>query len=110
MQDIIKRVRHMISRPIHGMKLLIVLVGTNTIFLITILSINNNVFFHSIYAYATVTTSEGAIFIGGANGKYVYLYNNSGWTKLDDLHTSRYYHRAIMNGDKIYVIGGSGTL
>ena len=106
MQEHIKRVRHMTSRPIHGMKLLIVLVGKNTIFLISVLSIN--VIFYSIYGYATVTTSKGAIFIGG--GSYVYLYNSSGWTRLDDLHTSRTYHRAIINGDKIYVIGGSGTL
>ena len=45
MLEHIKRVRHMTSRPIHGMKLLIVLVGKNTIFLITVLSINNNVIF-----------------------------------------------------------------
>ena len=106
-QDHIKRVRHMTSRPIHGMKLLIVLVGKNTIFLISVLSINNTVNFYSIDRYATVTTSEGAIFIGG--GTDVYLYNNSGWRRLDDLHTSRIWHRAIINGDKIYVIGGSGT-
>ena len=95
----------MTSRPIHGMKLLIVLVGKNTIFLISVLSINNTVNFYSIYRYATVTTTEGAIFIGGASLANVYLYNSSGWTRLDNLHTSREYHRAIINGDKIYVIG-----
>ena len=101
-QDHIKRVRHMTSRPIHGMKLLIVLVGKNTLFSISVLSI-----IYSFYRYATVKTSEGAIFIGG--GTDVYLYNNSGWRRLDDLHTYRIWHRAIINGDKIYVIGGSGT-
>ena len=101
-QDHIKRVKHMTSRQIHGMKLLIVLLGKNTPFLISVLSK-----IYSFYRYATVTTSEGAIFIGG--GTDVYLYNNSGWRRLDDLHTSRIWHRAIINGDKIYVIGGSGT-
>ena len=66
----------------------------------------------SIYAYATVTTSQGALIIGGYDkSEYstVACYNSSGWTKLKDLYSTRRYHRAIMNGDKVYIVGGSGT-
>ena len=66
----------------------------------------------SIYAYATVTTSQGALFIGGYGGAEVATvacYNNAGWSKLDDLQSTRHYHRAIVNGDKVYVVGGKDT-
>ena len=66
--------------------------------------------YFSIYGYATVTTSQGALIIGGRHNIYVATvacYNNAGWSKLDDLQSTRYYSRAIINGDKVYVIGGS---
>ena len=68
------------------------------------------VLFFSIYAYGTVTTSKGALFIGGYDGSEVATvacYNNAGWSKLDDLQSTRHYHRAIINGDKVYVVGGN---
>ena len=64
----------------------------------------------SIYKYATVTTSKGALFIGGyADGSIVATvtsYNTDYWSKLNDLQSIRSYHRAIINGDKVYVVGG----
>ena len=69
----------------------------------------NNLYF-SIYEFATVTTEQGALIIGGTDGDSavatVACYNGSGWTKLDDLQSPRYQHRAIINGDKVYVVGG----
>ena len=70
--------------------------------------------YFSINSYATVTTSKGALFIGGyGDGSIVATvacYNNVGWSRLDDLQSIRRNHRAIINGDKVYVIGGgSGT-
>ena len=70
--------------------------------------------FFSIYRYATVTTNQGALIIGGTSDDSVALntvacYNNSTWTKLDDLQTARYAHSAILNGNKVYVIGGNLT-
>ena len=68
--------------------------------------------YFSIYGYATVTTSQGALIIGGYTGPYVATvacYNNAGWSRLDDLQSTRRWHRAIINGDKVYVIGGDGT-
>ena len=65
--------------------------------------------YFSIYAYATVTTSQGALIIGGyydGDVATVACYNNAGWRKLDDLQSTRRYGRAIVNGEKVYVIGG----
>ena len=56
-----------------------------------------------------MTTTQGALIIGGSDGsplRTVACYNSAGWTKLDDLQTARYAHRAVVNGDKVYVIGG----
>ena len=68
------------------------------------------VLYFSIYYYATVTTSQGALFIGGygdgSEVATVACYNNAGWSRLDDLQSTRYTHRAIINGDKVYVVGG----
>ena len=74
--------------------------------------------YFSIFGYASVTTSQGALIIGGVGsddfGDFVDVatvasYNNAGWSRLDDLQSTRAEHRAIVNGDKVYVIGGSGT-
>ena len=69
------------------------------------------VLYFSIYYYATVTTSQGALFIGGygdgSEVATVACYNNAGWSRLDDLQSTRRYHRAIINGDKVYVVGGN---
>ena len=65
----------------------------------------------SIYRYATVTTDQGELILGGtdSNGDLatVSCFNNSDWSKLNDLQSTRYSHRAIMNGNKVYVIGGN---
>ena len=67
------------------------------------------VLFFSIHGYGTVTTSQGALFIGGSDGSdvaTVACYNNAGWSRLDDLQSTRRFHRAIINGDNVYVVGG----
>ena len=79
-----------------------------------IANILNILYYFSICEYATVTTSQGALIIGGYAGSRpgvatVACYNNAGWSKLDDLQSTRYYHRAIINGDKVYVVGGNGN-
>ena len=35
----------------------------------------------------------------------VACFNDAGWSRLDDLQASRRGHRAIINGDKVYIIG-----
>ena len=67
--------------------------------------------FFSIRLFATVTTGQGALIIGGNDNSVVATVAcyNSGWSRLDDLQSVRHLHRAIINGDKVYVIGGGGT-
>ena len=71
--------------------------------------------YFSISAYGTVTTNQGALIIGGYDDSLlryvatVACYNSVGWSKLDDLQSVRGYHRAIINGDKVYVVGGAHT-
>ena len=97
-----------------GLKLLTILIMISKFFIYLKLKsifIKLSLFFR-IYAYATVTTNKGALFIGGYGGSVVTTvacYNSAGWSKLDDLQSVRQYHRAITNGDKVYVIGGSET-
>ena len=68
--------------------------------------------YFSIFGYATVTTSQGALIIGGyagsttAGSTIVACYNSAGWSRLDDLQSGFRFGRAIVNGDKVYVIGG----
>ena len=69
----------------------------------------------SIDGFATVTTSQGALIIGGRTCSggidivIVACYNNAGWSRLDNLQAARRGFRAINNGKKIYLIGGVGT-
>ena len=71
-------------------------------------------FYLSLHAFATVTTQQGALIIGGQfydGSSYpaistVACYNESGWSRLDDLQSVRAWHRAKINGDKVYIIGG----
>ena len=105
-----------ILRLTHGQKLLIIRIIQSKFKMI-----NGNIFkpksYFSIRLYATVTTSQGALIIGGycsfCSPDYyvatVASYNENGWKQLDDLQSTRYAHRAIVNGDKVFVIGGSGT-
>ena len=58
-----------------------------------------------------MTTDQGTLIIGGDAGPNVATvasYNKSGWSRLDDLQSTRRAPRAIINGDKVYVIGGDG--
>lgn len=69
-----------------------------------------------IYYYATVTTPLGVLILGGygADGdeqgiakSTVACFNNSKWSKLDGLQSPRHAHRAIVNEEKVFVVGGS---
>ena len=73
--------------------------------------------YFSIFGYATVTSSQGALIIGGFGDidndftavATVARYNNVGWSRLNDLQSTRSGHRAIINGDKVYVVGGDSS-
>ena len=58
-----------------------------------------------------MTTNQGALIIGGTDITgdlaLVHCYNNARWSRLNDLQSTRYGHRAIANGDKVFIVGGS---
>ena len=59
-----------------------------------------------------MTTKKGAMIIGGWSGTFlstVASFDGSSWQKLNDLIFSRRAHRAIVNGNKVYVVGGQGN-
>ena len=105
------RQKSWIFQETYGRKLLNILIMISKFFLYLKSKSNfSKILYFSIFAYATVTTTQGALIIGGTEGSQVATvacYNNSGWSRLDDLQSTRQYHRAIINGDKVYVIGGN---
>ena len=63
-----------------------------------------------------MTTPLGVLILGGygADGdeqgiakSTVACFNNSKWSKLDGLQSARHAHRAIVNEEKVFVVGGS---
>ena len=112
-----KRLKYWIFQATPGLKLPIILIMNSEFSVFIKLNSLARTFlnYSSINSYATVTTSKGALIIGGYIGDgsdvaTVACFNNVGWSRLDDLQSTRKYHRAIINGDKVYVIGGaSGT-
>ena len=113
------RLKHLIFRPTLGLKLQIILIILSKFpFFSKVFSFSKVVrdlltFNYSIYEYASVTTGQGALIIGGNGGgtevATVACYNNAGWNKLDDLQSTRKNHRAIINGDEVYIVGGRET-
>ena len=46
----------------------------------------------------------------GSDSSLIARYIINKWERVGNLQNSRRGHRAISNGDRIYVVGGSGTL
>ena len=53
------------------------------------------------------------LIFGGACNDYastlIAKYTNDQWEHVGNLQNSRAWHRAIVNDDRVYVVGGSGT-
>ena len=66
-----------------------------------------------IFRYAVVSRESSAFIIGGnCDSSYtsrIAKYKLDSWTDVGNLQTTRYGPSAIQNGDRIYVVGGSGT-
>lgn len=101
--------RSSILRIIHGMLLQIIPSTLSKLKIVYSLHFKLKTY-SRIRFYATVTTSQGALIIGGmvelVEVRTVGAYNDDGWKKLNDLQAPRLGHRAIVNGDKVFVIGG----
>ena len=76
--------------------------------------------YSSIHAYGVVSLSDSILIIGGrcdsipdfygvsssTIAKYKLTTTVEEWSKVGNLQKPRDYHRAIINGNRIYVIGG----
>ena len=68
----------------------------------------------SIYRYGVISRKSSVLIIGGicdgSSSSLIAKYTIDKWERVGNLQHSRAYHRAIANGDRIYVVGGRGTL
>ena len=68
----------------------------------------------SISYYAVISRQSSVLVIGGkcdgSQSSLVSKYTIDKWERVGNLQNSRRGHRAIANEDRIYVVGGSGTL
>ena len=73
-----------------------------------------NLGFHifSLYDYGLISR-QSSVFGGKCDdnvSSLVAKYSIDKWERVGNLQDSRHNHRAIANGDQIYVVGGTGTL
>ena len=68
----------------------------------------------SISGYGVVSRKGSVLIIGGrcdhSYSSKIYEYTLDKWTAVGNLQAGRRGHRAIANGDRFYVVGGSATL
>ena len=68
----------------------------------------------SISRYGVINRESSVLIIGGRCDGYsfplVAKYTIDKWERAGNLQNSRHAHRAIANDDRIYVVGGWGTL
>ena len=70
--------------------------------------------FFSIYRYGVISRQSSVLIFGGfcdgTSASLIAKYTIDQWERVGNLQNSRLSHRAIANGDRIYVVGGEGTL
>ena len=78
--------------------------------------------YFSLRVYGLVSLTDSILIIGGRcdNGeetvssstiaKYTLTTTVEEWSKVGNLQKPRDYHRAMINGNRIYVVGGNGNL
>ena len=67
-----------------------------------------------LYAYSVISTPISVIYFGGydnSNGPsdIITEYKNLKWKELGTLASTRYAHRSIQMGTKVYIFGGFDT-
>ena len=67
----------------------------------------------SICCYGTISRQASVLIFGGridrSDSSLIAKYTDNKWERIGNLQDSRDWHRAIVNDDRLYVIGGSGT-
>ena len=69
----------------------------------------------SIYRYGLISRQSSVLIMGArcdgnVSSSLIAKYTIDEWERVGNLQYPRHYHRAISNGDRIYVVGGSGKL
>ena len=68
----------------------------------------------SIKRYGVISRKSSVLIIGGicdgSDSSLIAKYTDDKWEPVGNLQHSRRAHRAISNGDRIYVVGGEGIL
>ena len=68
----------------------------------------------SIYRYGVISRKSSVLIIGGVcddiPSSSIAKYTIDKWERVGNLQNPRRGHRAIANEDRIYVVGGDGTL
>ena len=110
MQATIK-LNYLISAQIHGQRKLHFLTAHLSEFVFE-LYLWLHVF--SISRYGVISRKSSVLIIGGycdgINSSLIAKYTINKWEGAGNLQKSRRGHRAIANGDRIYIVGGAGTL
>ena len=69
----------------------------------------------SIYWYGLISRQSSVLIMGarcdnGSSASLIAKYTIDKWERVGNLQHPRHWHRAISNDDRIYVVGGEGTL
>ena len=68
----------------------------------------------SLSYYAVISRKSSVLIIGGQcdgiTSSLIAKYTIDQWERVGNLQNSRRQHRTIANDDRIYVVGGQGTL
>ena len=75
---------------------------------------SGHIYTFSISRYGVISSKSSVLIIGGycdgSASSLIAKYTIDKWESVGNLQKSRSYHRAIANEDRIYVVGGRGTL
>ena len=106
-----QKLKYLISTQKHGRQKLLFLSAQNCKFILVDIYVTYAL---SISHYGVISRKSSVLIIGGEcdglSSSLVAKYTIDQWQRIGNLQNLRRQHRAIANGDRIYVIGGQGTL
>ena len=117
---ITKKLKYLISTPIHGQKKVnfpFAQIGKKIYdhLFYRLINFYENIRKHfSIFRYAVVSRKSSVLIFGGQcdderSSSRIAKYTLNQWTDVGNLKAGRYAPSAISNGNRIYVVGGDGT-
>ena len=111
-----QKLKYLISNQIHGRRNLPFLTAQHSEFIFGwhLFVTRFNFKLLSISHYGVISRKSSVLIIGGRcdgiSSALVAKYAIDEWERVGNLQNSREYHRAIVNDNRFYVVGGAGTL